>query len=51
MSMTPQEYERALANLKEKLSSPKKEREKWLNGIVDNWIAQRKKAGKAPREN
>ena len=42
MTMTPQEYERALAHLREKLASPKKEREEWLNGIVDSWITRRR---------
>ena len=40
--MTPQEYERALTHLKEKLASPKEERERWLNGIVDSWIARKR---------
>ncbi len=51
MTMTPQEYERALAHLREKLASPKKEREEWLNGIVDSWITRRRGAathGKSP---
>jgi hypothetical protein len=42
MSMTPQEYERAMANLKQKLASHKEEREAWLNGIVDSWVARKK---------
>jgi len=48
--MTPQEYERALAHLKEKLASPKEVRERWLNEIVDRWIAHRKTARRKKTE-
>ncbi len=42
--MTPWEYEEARAYLKAKLASPKEEREKWLDEIIDSWIANRRKS-------
>ncbi len=42
--MTPREYEEARAYLKAKLASPKEERERWLNEIIDSWIALRRKS-------
>ena len=41
--MTPQEYEEARAYLKAKLASPKRERERWLNEIIDSWVASRRR--------
>ena len=41
--MTPLEYEEARAYLKAKLASPKRERERWLNEIIDSWIASRRR--------
>jgi hypothetical protein len=42
MKDSEQEYQEALAYLKTKLSRPRPEVEKWLNSIVDAWVARRK---------
>ena len=42
MTVSAPEYEEALTYLKMKLTLPKKEREQWLNGIVDQWIDRRR---------
>ena len=41
-SSTREEFEQDLEFLKAKLAEPKEQREKWLNGIVDKWIARRR---------
>jgi hypothetical protein len=47
--VTPREYEEARAFIKAKLASPREERERWLNEIIDNWIANRRKPQSARR--
>lgn len=46
MKVSEQDYVRALAYPKTKLSKPQPEVERWLNSIVDAWIARRKGEGR-----
>jgi hypothetical protein len=41
MKESDREYEEARADLRAKLSKPREEVDRWLNGIVDSWIASR----------
>ena len=41
MKASDREYEEARASLRAQLSKPKEEVDRWLNGIVDSWIASR----------
>lgn len=42
MAPSDREFEEALAYLKAKLALPKRERQRWLNEIVDMWLAKRR---------
>jgi hypothetical protein len=42
VTASDREYQEALAYVRAKLALPKSEREKWLNEIVDMWIANRR---------
>ena len=42
MRPSDQEYQEALVYLRAKLSEPQPEVDRWLNSIVDAWIAKRK---------
>ena len=41
MKASDREYDEDRAYLRAQLSRPKEEVERWLNGIVDSWIASR----------
>ncbi len=49
MRVSEQEYEKSLAYLRAKLGEPEPEVERWLNSIVDAWIARRKAGRRAAR--
>jgi hypothetical protein len=41
LSTQEQEFQEDLKFLNAKMAQPKEQREKWLNEIVDKWIARR----------
>ena len=42
MKASEQDYEEALSYLRMKLAQPEPEVERWLNAVVDKWIAKRR---------
>lgn len=49
MKVSDREYREALAYLRDKLSRPDAEVDRWLNSIVDRWIANRRAGGAKKR--
>ena len=46
MKAADKEYEESLAYIREKLAQPPAEVDRWLNGMVDSWIANPRASGR-----